>query len=77
MNELVAQSARALLWRGEVTGSTPGYVVLMIANEREISRHTATRCLYRRQCLSYLKSVFLFIILHVMCLNNYLIFRVF
>ena len=35
--EPVAQSARALLWRGEVTGSTPGYVVLTIANEREIS----------------------------------------
>ena len=35
--EPVAQSARALLWHCEVTGSTPGYVVLMIANEREIS----------------------------------------
>ena len=30
------QSVRALLWRDEVTGSTPGYVVLMtITNECE------------------------------------------
>ena len=36
--ELVAQSARAVLWRGEVTGSsTPGYAVLMITYTCEIS----------------------------------------
>ena len=42
MRELVAQSARALLWRGEVTGSAPGYVVLMITNECEIVNISAT-----------------------------------
>ena len=37
LSERVRQSIFFYLWRGEVTGSTPGYVVLTIANEREIS----------------------------------------